>query len=103
VVIAYPLGCTNWIYFRRRFEDAGIRTVTIGLRATFAGITAETRARRFDEAEKRRIAVMIAEGYGARPFSDLILDADRDSFEDTLARLVSATRRLMRDGARGSA
>jgi hypothetical protein len=24
VVIAYPLGCVNWIYFRRKFSDAGV-------------------------------------------------------------------------------
>jgi len=25
VIIAYPLDCMNWIYFRRKFEDAGVR------------------------------------------------------------------------------
>jgi hypothetical protein len=50
--------------------------------------------------EKQRIRVMIAEGYDARPFSDLVLETDRDSFEDALARLVSETQRLMRENRR---
>src|SRR5258708_5873795 len=79
VVIAYPLTCINWIYFRRKFGDASIRTLFISLRATFASIVDEGRGRRFDEDEQRRIRIMIAEGHGARPFSDLIVDTHQDS------------------------
>jgi hypothetical protein len=96
VVIAYPLTCINWIYFRRKFGDASIRTLFISLRATFASIVDEGRGRRFDEDEQRRIRIMIAEGYGARPFSDLIVDTDQDSFQNTLVHLASETQRMMR-------
>lgn len=97
VVIAYPLNCMNWIYFRRRFGDAGIRTLFIGLRAPFSFIVDEGRGRRFDEDEQQRIRVMIAEGYGEKPFSDLIVDTDQDSFANTLAHLVSETQCMMRE------
>jgi hypothetical protein len=96
VVIAYPLTCINWIYFRRKFGDASIRTLFISLRATFASIVDEGRGRRFDEDEQRRIRIMIAEGHGARPFSDLIVDTDQDSFQNTLVHLASETQRMMR-------
>ncbi|MBS0522690.1 MAG: hypothetical protein JSS04_03560 [Proteobacteria bacterium] len=95
VVIAYPLRCTNWIYYRRKFTDAGVRTFFITLRASFASIMSEERGRRFDEAERKRIQTMIAEGYGDRSFSDLIVDTDRDSFANTVAHLVSETQRLI--------
>ena len=96
VVIAHPLTCVTWIYYRRRFEDAGIRTLVISLRATFAAIVDEGRGRRFDDAEQKRIRIMIAEGYGERPFSDLIIDTDRGDFTGTLAHLTFETQRLMR-------
>src|SRR2546426_892339 len=35
VVIAYPLGCTNWIYFRRKFGDAGVAPLFVTLNASF--------------------------------------------------------------------
>src|ERR1700722_1206507 len=63
VVIAYPLNCLNWIYFRRKFGDTDVRTLFISLRATFAAIVSESRGRRFTEAEQQRIRTMIAEGY----------------------------------------
>ena len=96
VVVAYPLNCVNWIYFRHRFGDAGIRTFFISLRAPFAFIVDEGRGRRFDEEEQQRIRTMIAEGYGEKPFSHLIVDTDQDGFANTLARLVSETQRMMR-------
>lgn len=34
VVIAYPLRCVNWIYFRRRLADVGISPYFITLRAS---------------------------------------------------------------------
>ncbi len=97
VVISYLLNCMNWIYFRRRFADAGIGTLFIGLRASFAFIVDEGRGRRFDEDERQRIRTMIAEGYGEKPFSDLIVDTDQDSFANTLAHLVSGVQRMIRE------
>lgn len=49
-----------------------------------------------DESEMARIKIMIAEGYGVRPFSDLIVDTDQDTFEGTLAVLTEKLQRLMR-------
>jgi hypothetical protein len=38
---------------------------------------------------------MIAEGCGAQPFRDLIVDTDRADFAATVARLEDGVRRLM--------
>jgi hypothetical protein len=95
VVIAYPLRCINWIYFRRKFGDAGMGTLFVSLRASYSSIIDERRARRFSSEEHERIQIMIAEGYEARPFSDLILDTDRMSFLATLTQLETETGRLM--------
>lgn len=95
VVIAYPLDCITWIYFRRKFTDAGVVPLFITLRAAYSSIIDERRGRAFSNAERDRIRVMIAEGYGEPPFSDLVLDTDRAGFAATLARLESGTRRMI--------
>jgi len=94
VVIAYPLSCINWIYFRRTFENAGVKPLFVTLRASFASIVDVGRGRAFSSDERGRIQVMIAEGYGSRSFSDLILDTDNDDFAGTLARLEHEARRM---------
>src|SRR5258708_38009370 len=38
VVIAYPLTCINWIYFRRTFGAASIQALFISFRATLSAI-----------------------------------------------------------------
>lgn len=95
VVIAYPLGCVTWIYFRRKFGDAGVRPLFVSLRASYSSIIATGRGRSFSSAEHDRIQVMIAEGYGVRPFSDLVLDTDKAGFAATLARLEADIRRMI--------
>ena len=100
VVVAYPLNCITWIYFRRRFGDAGIRPLFVSLQASFAAITGQNRGRSFSKEEKERIQVIIAEGYGAPPFSDLIVNTDGPGFAATLARLEAEVRRLMRQPLR---
>jgi hypothetical protein len=95
VVIAYPLGCINRIYFRRKFGDAGVVPLFVALRASYPSIVDERRGRTFSSEERERIQIMIAEGYGARPFSDLVLDTDRASFLATLAQLEREIRRLI--------
>ena len=95
VVIAYPLRCVSWIYFRRVFGDKGVRPLFVSLRASYASIIRHERARSFSNEEHERIKIMIAEGYGARPFSDLIVDTDQGDFATTLARLEGGVRRLM--------
>jgi hypothetical protein len=99
VVIAYPLNCISWIYFRRRFENSGVSLLFVSLRASFCSIVAESRGRCFSVEEQDRIRTMIAEGYGARPFSDLIVDTDTSSFATNLAHLESEIGRIMRDRA----
>lgn len=95
VVIAYPLGCVTWIYFRRKFGDAGVRSLFVSLRASYSSIIAEGRGRAFSREEHDRIQVMIAEGYGVRAFSDLILDTDNAGFAATLERLEAEIQRMV--------
>ncbi len=95
IVIAYPLNCINWIYFRRKFEEGGVRPFFVSLRASYASIVNEKRGRVFSSEEQDRIQVMIAEGYDARPFSDLVIDTDLAGFSATLAQLEGEIRRLM--------
>lgn len=95
VVIAYPLRCMSWIYFRRRFGDAGVGTIFVSLRASYASIVADSRGRRFSADEHERIREMIAQGYGEKPFSDLVVDTDQADFATTLAALEAGVRRLM--------
>ncbi len=97
IVVAYPLNCINWIYFRRKFEGVGIQPLFVSLRASFPAITGRNRGRSFSSEEQERIQVMIAEGYGARPFSDLVVNTDGPGFAATLARLEAEVRRLMRN------
>ena len=106
VVIAYPLNCISWVYFRRRLSESGIDSLFVSLRASYATIVDERRGRVFSPEERDRIRVMIAEGYGARPFSDLVFDTDKADFAETVARLENdvghmiAVRRDLPEGAR---
>jgi hypothetical protein len=97
IVVAYPLNCMTWIYFRRKFEGVGVQPLFVSLRASFPAITGQNRGRSFSREEKERIQVMIAEGYGSRPFSDLVVDTDGPDFAATLVRLEAEVRRLMRN------
>lgn len=94
VVIAWPLRCINWVWFRRRFGEAGVKPLFVSLRAAAASIVSAGRGRSFTPAERERIAVMLAEGYGARTFSDATLDTDRAGFTETLDHLEAELRRL---------
>lgn len=94
-VVAYPLGRINWVFFKRSFEDRNVRTVFISLRAAYDSIVDEGRGRVFSDEERDRIRVMIAEGYGTRPFSDLIVDTDVADFGETLAVLEREVRQLI--------
>ncbi|SDN69293.1 hypothetical protein SAMN05216360_110159 [Methylobacterium phyllostachyos] len=72
-----------------------MKTVFISLRAAYSSIVDPKRGRTFSNEERARIQVMIAEGYGARPFSDLIIDTDLGSFSETLAILERDVRRIV--------
>ena len=95
VVVAYPLGCISWIYFRRKFIEAGASPFFVGLQASFRAIVDEQRGRAFSSKELDRIQVMIAEGYGARPFNDLVVATDRADFATTLAELERKIRHML--------
>ncbi len=95
VVIAYPLGCMNWIYFRRRFSDIGVVPLFVSLRASYAAIVEVRRGRVFSPEEHNRIQVMIAEGYGHRAYSDQVIDTDMADFQTTLSVLESKVRALL--------
>lgn len=88
VVVAYPLRCINWIYYRRRFAEAGAEMFVINLDATFGQIVDPSRKRIFDEGEQDRIAEMIDQGYGRRAFADATVDTGSVPFREALAALV---------------
>ena len=94
-VIAYPLGCLNWIYFQRRLADANVTSLFVSLRASYAAIVGGQRGGSFSPGEHDRIKVMIAEGYGNSPFTDLVIDTDRVDFESTLTAMEGQVRPLL--------
>jgi len=95
VIIAYPLTCMNWIYFRRKFNENNIMTVFVSLKAPYETITDTRRGRHFDAGEHDRIQAMIAEGYDTRTFSDIIFDNDGFDFGAAVSRLDTELRRII--------
>lgn len=91
-VIAYPLRCTNFVYFQRRIRNGGHRATFVTLRASAASILAPSRGRLFDADERDRAVEMITQGYAHRPFSDFIVDTDVANFSQTVATLVKLVR-----------
>jgi DNA polymerase III delta prime subunit len=89
VVVAYPIRCLDWIFYRRKLADYGIRSVFVSLTASFEAITAADRGRPFSEDEYHRIAQMISEGYDRRPFSDFIVRTDDGPIDEVLDQLTS--------------
>jgi hypothetical protein len=95
VIVARPLRARDWTFFRERFRALGVTTYCITLTASAVAILGPARGRVFDAGEKDRVHQMIAEGYGTRPFSDLIVETDRHSFAETVAQLVEGCHRLV--------
>ncbi|MBN9089246.1 MAG: hypothetical protein J0J01_20250 [Reyranella sp.] len=94
-VVAYPVRCVNWIFYRRRLARAGVDTSFIGLVGSYEQIVAVGRGRRFSADERTRIKEMIGQGYGRQPFNDLIVDAGSEPLEPTVRRLtLELVRRL---------
>jgi DNA polymerase III delta prime subunit len=54
VVIAYPLGCTTWVFYKRGFGDAGVQPVFVNLRASLEEIVSPARGRVFTDDEQAR-------------------------------------------------
>jgi DNA polymerase III delta prime subunit len=88
VVVAFPLRCREWIFYRRRLCDADLRPIFVTLGADFERIIAPQRGRCFDEWERRRILEMIGQGYGKREFSDLVIRTDVLDHAGTLRLLL---------------
>lgn len=95
LIVAWPLRARDWRYFRARFAARGIETYCMTLTASQDAILAPSRGRIFDLDEQARIGQMIAEGYGTRPFSDVIVATDQRSFPETVAELVACSRKLV--------
>ena len=94
VVVASPLRCREWIFYRRRLRDAGLRPFFVTLAADYDAIIAAHRGRSFDAWEHRRIREMIEQGYGRREFSDLVIRTDLFDKRATLNLLIEQLGRM---------
>lgn len=92
-IVSYPLRCREWIFYRRRLADAGIRSAFVSLVADRDALLATGRGRVFTGGERRRILEMLDQGYGARRFADLVVRTDRGTVDDALAHLVAGLER----------
>jgi cytidylate kinase len=94
-VIARPLRCIDYTYYYRRLTNHHIRMVVVTLVASYDATVASNRGRQFSIDERARIRAMIEEGYDRRPFSDFVLETDRDNIGTTLGKLIAqlSTRR----------
>lgn len=93
-IVSYPLRCREWIFYRRRLAEAGVRTAFVTLAASHEALLAKNRGRTFSREERRRTGEMLGQGYGARTFADLVVRTDRGSVDDALARLMEGLREL---------
>ncbi|NIX76949.1 AAA family ATPase [Microvirga terricola] len=89
VVIAKPLRRRDWVFFHGTFKAQGIACHCVTLSAAQGAILAPTRGRVFDPGEQSRITEMIDQGYAPQPFSDLVIETDRQDFAETVALLES--------------
>lgn len=93
VIVAYPLRCIDWLYYKGTFGRKGIRFVCVSLTAGLPNIL--TRERRLTEDEAERASQMLIQGYGRRSFSDLIFHTDQADFAVTRDRLAGEVQRLL--------
>lgn len=93
VIVAYPLRCTNWLFFYETFGRMDISCRCIGLIADVTAISARERA--LSAAEVARSAEMIAQGYGTRAFNDFTVRTDEAGFEETCRRLVQKAQQAL--------
>jgi hypothetical protein len=92
-IVSYPLRCREWIFYRRRLGEAGIRSAFVSLVAGEKALLSPGRGRTFDAGDRRRIVEMLDQGYGARPFADLVVRTDQGSVDEALAGLIAALER----------
>lgn len=91
-IVAYPLRCTNYLYFRRRLADAGHGTLVVNLGASYDALVNAGRGRVFSADERARIAEMLAQGYADRRFGDLAVDTAAAGFAATVDILLARLR-----------
>jgi DNA polymerase III delta prime subunit len=96
LVVAMPLRARDWALLRARFRAEEVAAFCVTLAADEGAILAPARGRAFSTAERNRITEMIAQGYAARPFSDLVVRTDRADFAETLSQLREGCRPLLR-------
>src|SRR3954447_11097756 len=96
LVIAVPLRARDWALLWARFHAEWVAAFCVTLAADEGAILDPARGRAFSAAERCRIAEMIAQGYAARPFSDLVVRTDCGGFAETLGRLRDGCRALLR-------
>lgn len=94
VIVSYPLRCREWIFYRRRLSDAGVRSAFVTLAASPDALLAKDRGRMFSPQERRRIEEMHRQGYGEPRFADLVVRTDRGSADEALVRLLAGLRKL---------
>lgn len=90
VFVARPVRCWEWVFFTRKCGRIGVGCVLVGLQASIEAITAPSRGREFSESECARIVEMIAQGYGARHYSDVVIRTDLADLEVTVRRASAA-------------
>jgi cytidylate kinase len=88
--VAKPLRRRDWVYFRGKLAELGIRSICLTLSSSYEAVVDPARGRIFDEEERRRIKEMIEQGYASRAFSDLTIATDPTDFQSTLTRAVVA-------------
>lgn len=93
VIMAYPLRCTNWLFYKETFRRCGIAFHCISLTADLAHISNRERILASDEVA--RTSQMLAQGYGRRSFSNLVVRTDEVSFELTRDRLAEEVGNLI--------
>ena len=89
VVVAYPMRCINWVFFRSHLEVAGVGVLCIGLQAPHDNIISGGRSHRLSAGEIKRSRQMALEGYGARPFNQFDLRTDEASVTELARRAVA--------------
>jgi hypothetical protein len=98
VIVAYPLRCINWVYFQGHFARHRLGCISVSLTADIYNICA--RERRLSPEEAIRSAEMIAQGYGARPFSAVQMRTDTAPLEQTAQDLAQRLHSLLSETVR---
>lgn len=93
------MRCTSWVFFHKTFARMSVTCYCVGLIADSGAI--ESRERRLSAGEIARSREMIKQGYGQRPFCDIIIHTDDADFDVTCQRLIEDVR-LLADVRKGA-